>query len=216
MEPACTGPAAENPSGRSDRQCGCRRRRRRGAGKRRCALMMQDRADLAIVLRHGRRQRSGGVVEARGRAAARGPGEPVVMPAEQECLEQDRRDADQRDPAARPHPGSEPARAHGFIVAGAASSRRRHAWVALTKLVTPTPSTANTSSRNGRPSVSRLWTRRGVLTATSAIPGNAKPNSPNSQCPRRRGQRDIADRFLRQAAPYRPGAECRAGCGLVA
>src|SRR5205085_9821878 len=74
----------------------------------------------------------------------------------------------------------EPARAHGFIAAGAASSRRRHAWVALTKLVTPTPSTAKTSSRKGRPSVSRLWTGSGVLTATPATPGKARPNNPNS------------------------------------
>src|SRR5947207_12802613 len=101
------------------------------------------------------------------------------MPAEQKRLKQDRRDADQRDRAAPRHPRSERARAHGLNAAGAASSRRRQAWVALTKLVTPTPSTAKTRSRNGSPSVSRLWTGNGVAIARPATPGKANPKRPN-------------------------------------
>src|SRR5437764_608947 len=59
--------------------------------------------------------------------------------------------AEQRDPAAY-SPIEVPD--HGFSAAAApfsATRRRRHAWVAVTKLVTPIPTTMNSTSRNGSP-----------------------------------------------------------------
>src|SRR5580704_13359765 len=132
-------------------------RRRCKEGKRRCALLMQRGAYLAKLLGGSRRQRLCRVVKAGDRAEACAHRGPVVMPTEQDSLEQHRRDAEQRDPAPRLSCRATPGLAHGPSVAPEGTSRRRHSWVALTKLVTPTPSTANTRSRNGSPSVSRLW-----------------------------------------------------------
>src|SRR5712671_447855 len=101
-----------------------------------------------------------------------------MVPAEQDRLEQDGQASKKRDPAPR---GTTEMLVHGFSVAAAPVSierRRRQAWVAVTKLVTPTPKTVNTTSTNGRPSVSRLWTCNGVAIWTSAASGKASAKRP--------------------------------------
>src|SRR5438045_3887188 len=118
----------------------------RAAGQR-SAVSAQYRADLTSFFSYGGRHFLQGVVNACNGSAVRGQSQCVVMPAKQDRLKQDCRDADQRDPATRRHSRRVALFAHDFDVAGTAplaSSRRRQAWVALTKLVTPTPSTAKT------------------------------------------------------------------------
>ncbi len=116
---------------------------------------------------------------------------------------------------------------HGLALTAvpcAARSCLRQAWVAVTKVVTPTPTTVNSKTRNGRPSVSRLWMCSGVAIAKSATPGKASSEEAEEdecaaaprQRPRRGEQRDAADRLLRQAAARRPRAERRAGRALHA
>jgi len=111
MEPANSGPVEENRNGPIERRRDCRLYRRCGEGERRSNLVVQGHADLATVFRNSRTKRSRGVVEARGRPAATAQIKPVMVPTEQQRLEQDRSDADQRNPTARRH--SRPAAAHG-------------------------------------------------------------------------------------------------------
>src|SRR6266446_4508759 len=146
--------------------------------------MLERDTDLAAVFIGRRQQWQGGIVDADGRmGAARHRRQRMVVPTGQHPLQQHGEDRNKRDPAPRRRCRSGVrVLGHGFIVNGAASpasSRRRQAWVALTKLVTPTPSTANTRSRNGSPSVSRLWTGNGVAIARPATPGKANPKRPN-------------------------------------
>ena len=111
MEPANSGPVEENRNGPIERRRDCRLYRRCGEGERRSNLVVQGHADLATVFRNSRTKRSRGVVEARGRPAATAQIKPVMVPTEQQRLEQDRSDADQRNATARRH--SRPAAAHG-------------------------------------------------------------------------------------------------------
>src|SRR5947208_1409079 len=102
----------------------------------------------------------------------------VMVPAEQVCLEQDGEASKERDPAPR---RATERLVHDFSATGAAVSimrRRRQAWVAVTKLVTPTPKTVNTTSTNGRPSVSRLWMCSGAAISNSAAWGKASAKQP--------------------------------------
>src|ERR1051326_4889377 len=180
IEPAGAGLVVKDRSG----QVGCRRYRgrqgRRDEGEGRRALLMQHRADLAEFFGGCGLRRLRGAMDVRDRPGALGQRHRMVMPAEQKCLKQDRRDADQRDSAAGPCLCRKSGPVHGFMAAGSARRRRRHACVAVTKLVTPTPRTTTINSSNGKPSVSRLWMCSGVFSAISVAPGNANPNSPNT------------------------------------
>ena len=99
---------------------------------------------------------------------------------------------------------------HGFSGNGAppaATCRRRHACVAVTKLVTPTPATVNTTSTNGSPSVCRLGAGSGVDMPISAMPGKASANIPNSvkaQPPHSRVRAAVVSEMLRIASAGRP------------
>src|ERR1051325_10527192 len=180
IKPASAGLIVKDRSGQVGWRRDCGRLGRGDEGEGRRALLMQHGADLAEFFGGCGLRRLRGAINARERPGALGQRYRVVMPAEQKCLKQDRRDADQRDSAAGPCLCRKSAPVHGFMAAGSARRRRRHACVAVTKLVTPTPRTTTINSSNGKPSVSRLWMCSGVLTATSAAPGNASPNSPNT------------------------------------
>jgi len=66
--------------------------------------MMQRHADVALVLGAGRRKRKGGIADGYDRLrTAGGRSQLVVVPAKQDSLEQDRHDAEERDPASRPY-----------------------------------------------------------------------------------------------------------------
>src|ERR1051325_6936496 len=77
--------------------------RRRDEGQRSRALLMQHRADLAEFFGGCGGERLRSALDAGEWPGALGQRQRMVMPAEQKGLEQDRRDADQRDPAAGNH-----------------------------------------------------------------------------------------------------------------
>src|SRR4051812_8717449 len=114
--------------------------------------MMQRRANLAAILRGRRRRRDRRTRDPGDRLVPKSrERQRMVMPAEQDRLDQDGENAEQRDPAA--HAGIQ-AKCHGFSAAAApfsATRRRRQAWVVVTNVVTPMPTTMNSTSRNGRP-----------------------------------------------------------------
>ena len=123
--------------------------------------MVQRLADVAIVFSSGGGKRCVALPVGGRRSSVRRQRQLVMVPAEQDCLEQDGEASKERDPAPR---RATKRLVHDFSATGAVSimRRRRQAWVAVTKLVTPTPKTVNTTSTNGRPSVWRLWMCSGV------------------------------------------------------
>ena len=113
---------------------------------------MQRGADFAAILDGCRGRWAGRLRDRRDRWIPESrERQRVIVPAEQDGLDQDGENAEQRDPAAC---AATQATDHGFSAAEAtlsAMARRRQAWVVVTNVVTPMPTTMNSTSRNGRP-----------------------------------------------------------------
>src|ERR1700722_982578 len=123
------------------------------------------------------------------------------MPAEQDGLKQHRKKA---EPRGQPSHG---AASLGHAELSAATMRRRHAWVADTNVVTPTPTTLKITNRNGRPSESRLWTWSGVAMPKSAMSGKTSATNPkrkNAMPPQVSVRAAVVSAMLRLALPGRP------------